>query len=178
MLGGYDIADRHGREHPELIVKIIRSAVTADTASRQAAAEDALQKIRARVPEAHREQFEDLLREAQTTYRMRDERGFHTDTLAVGVARRAVLAAGERLKARGLVHDAVASGGRLDRRNRRAPRGTAGPHGRRAGAARALETRDAAERGARSGWDIRHRTRRLPNGFPRMPRGSSGSRPS
>ena len=105
VLGGYDIADRHSREHPELIVKIIRTAVTADTASRQAAAEDALQKIRARVPEAHRAQFEDLLREAQFTYRMRDERGFHTDTLAIGVARRAVLAAGERLKARGLVHD-------------------------------------------------------------------------
>jgi phosphohistidine swiveling domain-containing protein len=105
VLGGYDIADRHGREHPELIVKIIRTAVTTDRASRQSAAEDALQKIRARVPEAHREQFEDLLREAQSTYRMRDERGFHTDTLAVGVARRAVLGAGERLKARGLVHD-------------------------------------------------------------------------
>jgi len=106
VLGGYDVADRHGREHPELIVKIIRSAVTADSASRQAAAEDALQKIRARVPEAHRAQFEDLLREAQDTYRMRDERGFHTDTLAIGVVRRAVLGAGERLKARGVVHDA------------------------------------------------------------------------
>ena len=105
VLGGYDIADRHSREHPELIVKIIRTAVTADPAARQAAAEDALQKIRARVPEAHRGQFDDLLREAQATYRMRDERGFHTDTLAIGVARRAVLAAGERLKARGLVHD-------------------------------------------------------------------------
>lgn len=105
VLGGYDIADRHGREHPELIVKIIRSAVTADTASRQAAAEDALQTIRARVPEVHRAQFDDLLGEAQATYRMRDERGFHTDTLAVGLARRAVLAAGERLKARDVVHD-------------------------------------------------------------------------
>jgi pyruvate,water dikinase len=106
VLGGYDIADPHSREHPELIVKIIRTAVAADTASRQAAAEDALQKIRARVPEAHRAQFEDLLREAQFTYRIRDERGFHTDTLAIGVVRRAVLAVGERLKARGLVHDA------------------------------------------------------------------------
>jgi pyruvate,water dikinase len=105
VLGGYDLADRHGREHPELIVKIIRTAVTADTASRQAAAADALQHIRARVPEAHRDQFDDLLREAQTTYRMRDERGFHTDTLAVGVARRGVLAAGARLHSRGLVHD-------------------------------------------------------------------------
>ena len=105
VLGGYDVADRHGREHPELIVKVIRSAVTADTASRQAAAADALQGIRARVPEAHRAQFDDLLREAQATYRMRDERGFHTDTLAIGVARRAILAAGDRLKARGALHD-------------------------------------------------------------------------
>jgi rifampicin phosphotransferase len=105
VLGGYDIADRHGREHPELIVKIIRTAVTTDTASRQSAAEDALQKIRAKVPETKRAEFEALLREAQAAYRMRDERGFHTDTLAIGVARRAVLAAGERLKARGLVHD-------------------------------------------------------------------------
>ena len=105
VLGGYDVADRHGREHPELIVKVIRTAVTTDTASRRAAAEDALQKVRARVPEAHHATFDDMLREAQATYRMRDERGFHTDTLAIGVTRRAVLAAGERLKARGLVHD-------------------------------------------------------------------------
>jgi rifampicin phosphotransferase len=107
VLGGYDIADRHGREHPELIVKIIRTAVTTDAASRQAAAEDALQKVRARVPEAHRARFDDLLGEAQATYRMRDERGFHTDTLAIGVTRRAVLAAGERLTARGRVRDAA-----------------------------------------------------------------------
>jgi rifampicin phosphotransferase len=105
VLGGYDIADRHGREHPELIVKIIRTAVGSDPASRQAAAYDALQGIRAKVPAAHLAQFDDLLREAQVTYRMRDERGFHTDTLAVGMARRAVLAAGERLKSRGRVHD-------------------------------------------------------------------------
>jgi pyruvate,water dikinase len=105
VLGGYDLADRHGREHPELIVKIIRTAVTSDTAARRAAAEDALHKIRAKVPEAKRAEFEALLREAQLTYRMRDERGFHTDTLAIGVARRAVLAAGERLKARGLVYE-------------------------------------------------------------------------
>jgi rifampicin phosphotransferase len=106
VLGGYDIADRHGREHPELLLKVIRTAVTSDPVSRQAAAQDALQTIRARVPAAHREQFDDLLREAQTTYRMRDERGFHTDTLATGVARRAVLVAGARLKSRGRVHDA------------------------------------------------------------------------
>jgi phosphohistidine swiveling domain-containing protein len=79
--------------------------VTTDSAGSRAAAEEALAKTRARVPQEHREQFEDLLREAQTTYRMRDERGFHTDALATGVARRALLAAGERLKARGKILD-------------------------------------------------------------------------
>jgi pyruvate,water dikinase len=106
VVGGYDIADRLGREHPELILRVVRTAVTADTASKQAAAADALQHIRERVPEAQRAQFDELLREAQATYRMRDERGFHTDTLAIGVVRRAVLSAGERLQARGALHDA------------------------------------------------------------------------
>ena len=80
-------------------MKVVRSAVRTDTASRHAAAQDALHHIRERVREAHRAQFDDLLHEAQATHRMRDERGFHTDTLAIGVARRAVLAAGERAAA-------------------------------------------------------------------------------
>ena len=107
VLGGYDIADRHAREHPELILKIIRTAVATDPASHQAVAQNALERIRAKVPAAHRETFEDLLREAQSAYRMRDERGFHTDTLATGVARRGVLAVGGRLKTRGRVQDAT-----------------------------------------------------------------------
>ena len=107
VLGGYDIADRHACEHPELIVKIIRATVTANDAARRAEAEQAVDRIRARVSPAHRAHFDDLLREAQLVYRMRDERGFHTDALAVGVARRAVLAAGERLKARGKVESAA-----------------------------------------------------------------------
>jgi pyruvate,water dikinase len=105
VLGGYDVADRHAREHPDLIVNIIRSAVTADETTRRAAAEQGLARIRERVPAAHREQFEDLLREAQHTYRIRDERVFHGDAMAAGIARRAILAAGARLTARGQADD-------------------------------------------------------------------------
>jgi pyruvate,water dikinase len=68
-------------------------------------AEQALALVRARVPAAHRAQFEGLLAEAQLTYRIRDERVFHGDALAIGVARRAILAAGERLAARGQAQD-------------------------------------------------------------------------
>jgi pyruvate,water dikinase len=59
------------------------------------------------VPAEHRAQFDALLAEAQFTYRIRDERVFHGDALATGLARRAILAAGERLRAEGRAHDAT-----------------------------------------------------------------------
>lgn len=101
VLGGYDVADRHAREHPELLLKIIRTSVTSDETSRRAAADEAVARVRARVPAQHREQFDQLLEEARLTYRVRDERGFYGDSIATGLARRAILAAGERLRQRG-----------------------------------------------------------------------------
>ncbi len=106
VLGGYDVADRHAREHPELLVKIIRStAIADDEIGRKAAADRAVAGIRARVPAEHREAFDDLLAESQLVYRLRDERIFHSDAMGIGILRRAVLAAGERLKAQGLARD-------------------------------------------------------------------------
>jgi pyruvate,water dikinase len=101
VLGGYDVADRHAREHPELLVKILRTAVGGDESGRRAAAVQKLADIRARVPEDRRAEFDDLLSEARHAYRIRDERVFHGDAMAVGVARRAILAAGERLAQQG-----------------------------------------------------------------------------
>jgi len=106
VLGGYDVADRHAREHPDLLVKIIRTAVTSDDTARSAAADRALADIRARVPGPHRQQFDELFDEARHTYRVRDERVFHGDALATGIMRRAILAAGERLKSRGRAENA------------------------------------------------------------------------
>ena len=106
VLGGYDVADRHAREHPDLLVKIIRASVTGDEMVRQAAAEQALAKIRDRVPAAHRDEFDVLLAEARHTYPVRDQRVLQGDAMAIGVARRAILAAGERLKSRGQAEDA------------------------------------------------------------------------
>ena len=104
VLGGYDVADRHAIEHPELIAKILRTAVTSDETARQAEAEQAVARVRDRVPAPHRAEFDALLAEARHTYRIRDERVFHGDALAMGLMRRAILAAGRRLQARGAVH--------------------------------------------------------------------------
>jgi pyruvate,water dikinase len=107
VIGGYDIADRHAGEHPELLVKIIRAAVLSDESVRSAEAEHGIEQLRARVPSEHRNDFDHLLAEAQATYRIRDERIFHGDALATGLARRAVLAAGARLVRDGRVHHAI-----------------------------------------------------------------------
>ena len=101
ILGGYDVADRHAREHPELIMKVIRASLEGEDATRRDAATRSMASIRERVPERHRTEFDALLAEAQSVYRVRDERVFHGDMMASGIARRAILAAGERLVAEG-----------------------------------------------------------------------------
>ena len=106
-MGGYDVAERHAREVPELLVSVMRTALTEGRESdHRQAAERATTAVRARVPAAHQATFDELLHEAQLTYRVRDERNFFGDSLATGLARRAILEAGRRLAAAGRVADA------------------------------------------------------------------------
>jgi rifampicin phosphotransferase len=104
IMGGYDISDRQGHEHPELLVKIIRTSLEPDRGG-AATTKAAVDAARAMVPADKQGEFDDLLAEAQLTYRGRDERVFHADAVGAGVARRAVLEAGRRLQERGLVQD-------------------------------------------------------------------------
>jgi pyruvate,water dikinase len=71
-----------------------------------AAVEGPIADVRAKVPEQHREQFDELLEEARVTYKVRDERGVFSDIWASGIMRRAALAAGRRLAGTGRIHDA------------------------------------------------------------------------
>jgi phosphohistidine swiveling domain-containing protein len=63
--------------------------------------------VRGKVPEQHRTQFDELLEEARLTYPIRDERGVFSDIWASGLMRRAALAGGRRLAAKGRIHDAA-----------------------------------------------------------------------
>jgi phosphohistidine swiveling domain-containing protein len=103
---GYDLADLTLAEMPALLVENIRSAVSGKAV---ASANDVVEReasLRARVPAQHRQQFDELLAEARFTYRIRDERTYLNDLWSAGITRRALLAAGERLVARGRLHDA------------------------------------------------------------------------
>jgi rifampicin phosphotransferase len=60
-------------------------------------------EARAAVPKPHRNAFDELLTEARTTHRLRDERGLFCDLWAEGITRRAILAAGKPLVENGRI---------------------------------------------------------------------------
>lgn len=103
---GYDLADVTLAEMPELMVSTIRAAVVGKPAQTVDDVKQREAALRDRVPAPHREKFDDLLREARFTYRIRDERTYFNDMWSAGIARRAILEAGRRLVAQGRLHDA------------------------------------------------------------------------
>jgi phosphohistidine swiveling domain-containing protein len=107
IVGSYDVASPHARDNPDLLVRILRAAAgEGQHEGREAAAALATSALRARVSPEHRDEFDALLAEARLTYRLRDERNFFGDALAVGVLRRAILEAGRRLREQGRLYDA------------------------------------------------------------------------
>ena len=105
LLDGFDISEPRAIELPDVLLRAIRVAV--EGKSGQASdVEQRIAEVRAKVPEAHRAEFDELLGEARLMYRLRDERGVFSDIWASGLMRRAALAGGKRLAARGRIHDA------------------------------------------------------------------------
>lgn len=102
LLDGFDISNKYALEMPDVLLRSIRTAIDAT----EAAAETEDDEVRSHVPEEHREEYDALLEDARIGYGVRDERGVYSDIWASGLMRRAALAAGRRLAAKGAVHDA------------------------------------------------------------------------
>jgi pyruvate,water dikinase len=102
LVDGFDIAEPTALEMPDALLRSMRAFLSGDT---QAYSDiDAhTADVRARVPVEHQAQFDELLSEARGNYRLRDERGVYSDIWASGLMRRAVLAAGHRVAARGRI---------------------------------------------------------------------------
>ena len=107
LLDGFDISGLYALELPDALLRAIRAAVEGGPRESAADLEPRVAAVRSRVPEQHREHFDELLAEARLTYRIRDERGVFSDIWAAGLMRRSVLAAGRRLAARGRLDDAA-----------------------------------------------------------------------
>jgi phosphohistidine swiveling domain-containing protein len=104
LLDGFDISNPFALELPDVLLRAIRVAVAGTEAS-LSDTEARIANVRGKVPEQHRAQFDELLEEARLTYPIRDERGVFSDIWASGLMRRAALAGGRRLAAKGRVHD-------------------------------------------------------------------------
>jgi phosphohistidine swiveling domain-containing protein len=105
LLDGFDICEPRAIELPDVLLRSIRVAVDREVAE-ASDVEQRIADVRAQVPEEHKAEFDELLGEARLTYRIRDERGVFSDIWASGIMRRAVLAAGRRVAARGRIHEA------------------------------------------------------------------------
>ena len=106
LLDGFDISNPCALELPDSLRRAIRAAV----AEKGAGASDVMDRIadvRGKVPEKHRGEFDQLLEEARLTYPIRDERGVFSDIWASGLMRRAALAAGRKLAAKGRIEEAA-----------------------------------------------------------------------
>jgi phosphohistidine swiveling domain-containing protein len=105
-VNGEDVGEPCVIELPELIVGAIRSALeAAESASAADGVGRRTAEVRDAVPAVHRDAFDELLEEARLTYRLRDERGTYADLWAIGIMRRAILAAGQRLAMQGLIDE-------------------------------------------------------------------------
>lgn len=103
LLDGFDISNHCALELPDVLLRSIKTAI--DEADRESDLDQQEAEVRSHVPEEHREEYDALLAEARVGYSVRDERGVFGDVWASGLMRRAALAAGSRLAARGRLHD-------------------------------------------------------------------------
>jgi pyruvate,water dikinase len=102
LLDGFDICEPCALELPDVLLRAIRVAsVAADAEAGDV--DKQIASVREKVPEEQRAEFDELLEEARTMYRLRDERGVFSDIWASGLMRRAALAGGRRLAAAGRI---------------------------------------------------------------------------
>jgi pyruvate,water dikinase len=101
IVTGYDLLELTAGELPELLVATLRARMD-DGARSAPAANGAASELRARVPEAHRAMFDELLAEARHAHVLRDARSV-TDFWGLGLARVALCEAGRRLAEAGRI---------------------------------------------------------------------------
>lgn len=104
MIDGFDIVGPTLREQPAMILGKLAAALDADPTVAQRRADAAAAELREAVPAEHRDTFDELVEEARTVYRLRDERGLYSEIAAIGLLRFAMLEAGRRAAERGQVH--------------------------------------------------------------------------
>jgi pyruvate,water dikinase len=101
LAAGFDITNPTIGERPELIRGRVRAALEHDHDTSLERADALVAELRAEVPAEHQAEFDDMLAEARSCYRIRDERGIYSDAAAAGLLRLALIELGRRMAERG-----------------------------------------------------------------------------
>ena len=101
---GFDVADRTTIELPHAVLASIHARLTAGPPTTSAAGGEALRPC---VPAQHHAEYDELLSVATTLYGLRDDDVALCYQWPMGLLRRALLAVGSRLAARGEIDEAV-----------------------------------------------------------------------
>lgn len=101
-IDGWEPMNPYILESPALLLDKIRHGMTRDYASLDT---QLVQRIRAKVPAAAQAAFDELLDDARTNSRIKDERDLYCNIPLCGLLRRGVIEAGRRLAAKGLVRE-------------------------------------------------------------------------
>jgi phosphohistidine swiveling domain-containing protein len=107
VLDGFDVVSSTLREQPAVIIGKLAAALAADPDAVRNRADELAADLRARVPDEHRAEFDELVDEARAVYRLRDERSIYSDITTIGLLRRALLEVGRRASDRGVISDAA-----------------------------------------------------------------------
>jgi phosphohistidine swiveling domain-containing protein len=105
LLDGFDVVSPTLREQPAVIIGKLGAALGADPNASRNRADQLAADLRARVPDEHRAEFDELVDEARAVYRLRDERSIYSDVTTIGLLRRTLLEVGNRASDRGVLDD-------------------------------------------------------------------------
>lgn len=106
IITGFDVTDRTLDELPAVVVASVSARMSpAPTPDPARSGDEAAARLRERVPSQHRARFDELLGDARDGYALHDEDVGYAFTWPLGLLRRALLVAGERLVARGVIEE-------------------------------------------------------------------------
>ena len=100
---GFDLQHQCALELPDTLIDRISAAVENGIEDRSSVAQTLASFVRDRVPEEHRNRFDEELQDARNLARLKDERGIYNDVWATGIVRLGILAAGRMLVKDGLL---------------------------------------------------------------------------
>ena len=106
LLDSLDTGERRVIEAPDVLINGIRNAVEQGPPAPSQSSDQEVSQLRSKIPTEHHDTFDQLLAETRHMSKMRDERGLYSDVWAAGIYRRALISAGERLVAKGLIEKA------------------------------------------------------------------------